>query len=460
MRNGSGWKIVLPSLPYDHTRPRTRRWAAQNLAARLLARPWTLAAIDGGIGDTLGKLHPRTRAALTVRVFALGEDRYPPAPRDLVAFLLRSRFFDPQPGRAVAAVLDAPVFAPLPRFAGLAIPALATPGELAMWLGLSAGELDWFSDARDGQNHARSPLLLHYHHAVARKRAGAVRLLEAPKARLKTIQRRILREILAPVPVHECAHGFVAGRSCLTGARIHAGEAVVVSFDLAAFFPSIGAPRVHGIFRSLGYPWAVARHLTRLCTAVTPMRVIELLGATPGGRGALREVYGARHLPQGAPTSPALANLLAWRLDVRLHGLARAAGANYSRYADDLAFSGDADFARSLGRFRAAVARIVEEEGFRLNEEKTRIMPRQARQSVTGVVVNAHCNVGRRGFDALKAVLHNCVHQGVHSQNLEGVADFRRHLEGRIAWVTQVNPHRGAKLWRVFERIEWGEVAG
>ena len=297
--------------------------------------------------------------------------------------------------------------------------------------------------------------MLHYHHTLTRDRFGKPRLLEAPKTRLKAIQRRILREILTPVPVHDRAHGFVAGRSCLTGAQVHAGEAVVATFDLAAFFPSVGAPRVHGIFRSLGYPWSVARALTGLCTTRTPNSVIDRLSTASAESSALRATYGMRHLPQGAPTSPALANLLTWRLDQRLHGLARAAGANYSRYADDLAFSGPLEFARSLPRFDKAVAQIVSEEGFRLNLMKTRVMPRHGRQRVTGVVVNDHCNMDRTAFDTLKAIFHNCMRGDPQGQNRAGVPDFRRHLEGRLNWLEQLNPQRGAKLRQVFEQIEW-----
>lgn len=447
----------MPALLPHRDRMKTKRRVAHNLAARLLARAWTLPAIAQAIADKLPKMHPRTRAALAVRVFALGEDSYPPAPQNLFCFLLDSEFFNPSPDQVVAVVLDPPVFAPLPPFAGLAIPPLATPAQLAEWLGLSAEELDWFCDERNGQSRAQTPQLLHYHHILTRKRNGTLRLLEAPKARLKAIQRRILREILACVPVHERAHGFVPGRSCLTGAQIHAAEALVASFDLAAFFPSIGAPRVHGIFRSLGYPWAVARHLTGLCTTITPSDVITRQQAAPCDCATLRATYGVRHLPQGAPTSPALANLVAWRLDLRLHGLARAADVNYTRYADDLAFSGDANFAKSIGRFNTSVATIVGEEGFCLKHAKTRIMPRHQSQRVTGLVVNAHINVRRADFDTLKATLHNCVRGDPHGQNRAGLPDFRRHLEGRIAWVEQVSPQRGAKLRGIFERIEWRE---
>lgn len=435
---------------------RTRRRVAEALAARLLAHSWTHASITMAIGDVLGGMEAGTQAALADQLVGLGEGRYPPAPQTLADFLLQSESFRPAPGHAAAAALDPPLFALMGRLAGIGVPALATAGELAAWLGLSAEELDWFSDARQGQEHARAPALLHYHHVLTRKRNGSPRLLEAPKTRLKAIQRRILREILARVPVHECAHGFVAGRSCLTGAQVHAGEAMVARFDLAEFFPSIGAPRVHGLFRALGYPWAVARHLTGLCTTVTPLGVIDRLSLAFSENAALRTTYRARHLPQGAPSSPALANLLAWRLDRRLHGLARAAEANYTRYADDLAFSGDAAFARSIGRFSTAVARVVVEEGFRLNPAKTRIMERHQRQSVTGLVVNAHLAVSRDAVDTLRAILHNCARGDPQAQNRDGVPDFRRHLEGRVAWVEQVDPRRGARLWALFRRIEWG----
>ena len=357
--------------------------------------------------------------------------------------MLESRLFKPAPN--VSAALDPPRFAPIPAFADLPIPTIARLGDLAAWLGETAEQLDWLCDARRQQGRTREPVLQHYRYALVGKRDGSPRLIEAPKPRLKAIQRRILHEILDPVPVHPSAHGFAAGRSVLTGAQVHASEAVVATFDLAQFFPSIGLPRVHGLFRSLGFPWSVARALTGLCTSVAPWEVARHLPA----------VYRMPHLPQGAPTSPALANLLAWPLDRRLRGLAETAGARYTRYADDLAFSGDAGFARGLDRFSATVAAIVREEGFALNAAKTRIMPAATRQRITGIVINAHCNVGRAEFDALKATLFNCVRSGPAEQNKGNVADFQRHLDGRVSWVEQINRPRGAKLRALFDRIDW-----
>jgi len=432
-----------------------RAWAANNVAARLLAEPWTPQAIAVGLDAVLGSVHRRSRAALIDRLAAWGDGTYPPAPHELTAYLIGSKYFKPPRAHPVATVLDPPRFAPVKPFVDLPIPALATLGDLGEWLALSPEQLDWLADERRGHTRTAKSPLQHYHYAFVAKSGGKLRLIEAPKPRLKAIQRRILREILSAVPVHDHAHGFVAGRSCLTGAQAHAGESMVATFDLAQFFPSIGLPRVHGIFRSLGYPWAVARRLSGLCTTSTPASAFGRLPEVQRPDRNLQALYGVPHLPQGAPTSPALANLLARPLDRRLHGLARAAGANYTRYADDLAFSGDADFSNGLARFSKSVQIILTEEGFSLNAAKTRIMPRSTRQRVTGIVVNEHCNIGRAEFDTLKAILHNCVRAGPAGQNRAEVPDFRRHLDGRIAWVEQINPQRGTKLRLLFERVDW-----
>ena len=119
-------------------------------------------------------------------------------------------------------------------------------------------------------------------------------------------------------------------------------------------------------------------------------------------------LYAQRHLPQGAPTSPALANLCAYRVDCRLSGLAAVAGASYTRYADDVAFSGDEAFARCAERFSLRAAAILLEEGFAVRHRKTRLMQRSVRQHLAGLVVNERLNVRRADFDELKAILTNC----------------------------------------------------
>lgn len=180
--------------------------------------------------------------------------------------------------------------------------------------------------------------------------------------------------------------------------------------------------------------------------------------AVPDGDEELTSLYARRHLPQGAPTSPALANLSAFGLDVRLSGLLKKLGGNYTRYADDLTLSGSDGFCYALRCVIPLTEQIVRSERFRLNHRKRKVIRKGRRQLVTGVVVNAKPNISRDEFDRLKAILHNCVTLGAESQNRDGHADFAAHLRGRIAFVRQLNPARAEKLQRLFEKILWDRV--
>jgi RNA-directed DNA polymerase len=264
-----------------------------------------------------------------------------------------------------------------------------------------------------------------------------------------------LHEILNVAPVHPCAHGFVRKRSCLSAAQIHTGEAIVAVLDLRDFFLRTKLSRVHGVFRSLGYPSRVAFLLTGLCTTSTPQSVFDRFCGDAEQDRETQGLYNALHLPQGAPASPALTNLAAWRMDCRLLGLAQSFEANYTRYADDLSFSGDHSFAAKLGTFLLGIETIVKDEGFALNGQKTRIMRRSGSQRIMGLSVNSHLNVPRKTYDELKAILHNCLQNGPEGENRANRAGFRAHLDGRIGWVENVNPVRGAKLRRVFQDIKW-----
>ena len=144
---------------------------------------------------------------------------------------------------------------------------------------------------------------------------------------------------------------------------------------------------------------------------------------------------------------------MAWRLDVRLAALATSVGATYSRYADDLAFSGD--LGRIAPRLLGLIAVIVRDEGFTLNQRKTRVMHASGRQELTGLGVNAHPNLRRAEVDRLKAILHACATHGPEGQDRDGHPDFRAHLAGRVAWVRHVNPARGARFQALFDAIRW-----
>ncbi len=209
--------------------------------------------------------------------------------------------------------------------------------------------------------------------------------------------------------------------------------------DLSDFFGSIRFARVRTLFAIAGYPSRVATTFAWLCTA-QPVPDIGLCRT---------------RLPQGAPTSPALANAIAFRLDRRLHGLSRLLDVTYTRYADDLIFSGNGEFAGRTQRFVTSAAAIAMDEGFQINFRKTRVMRRGHQQRVLGLSVNQRLNIPRIEYETLRAILHNCVRFGPDTQNRRQHPKFRESLRGRIAHVANIHAARGEKLQKQFLAIRW-----
>ncbi len=331
-------------------------------------------------------------------------------------------------------VLAPPVFKPAAPFAHLPLPRLASTHDLEEWLALPEGQLTRFADLHALSANATDAFAPHYWHHLIPKSDGNLRLIEEPKPFLKRLQRRILHGLLDLIPSHDAAFGFVPHRNAAMGAARHAGEAMVVGFDLAHFFPAIPFTRIYGLFRTIGYPRAVALHLAGMTTAITPRHILR----TPNL--AAPDALSNRHLPQGAPTSPALANLCVLSLDRRLAGIARTIDATYTRYADDLTFSGDAHIAAVLLR---AVPDIIRDSGFQLNPHKTRVMPAHARQTVTGLNVNQRVNLPRPTYDLIKATIH---HLSRPDDPRRRDRHFLTRFAGQIAWLEQIHPQRGARL--------------
>lgn len=337
-----------------------------------------------------------------------------------------------------------------PAPSGLERPHWPTVGALARGLGLTPAGLWRLTLPSDWQR--RRPLAQQHYRPVLLPKRGTAgwRLLEVPEPHLRAVQRRLLGQLLNGLPPHAAAFGFAPGRSVVQHAAAHAGQGRVLRLDLSDFFSTVRASRVHALFRTLGYSTAVCRALTAMCTTATSeawLRAEPRLGWAQARR--LRDA----HLPQGAPTSPALANLCAYALDARLAGLAEAFGARYSRYADDLVISGPASL--PVRMLSAWVAAVAEDEGFAVNPRKTRSQGVAQRQSVCGIVVNERPNLPRDEFDRLKAVLHRCVVDGPARQNRDGHPDWRGHLQGRVAWAAQLNPAKAAKLRRLLAAVDW-----
>ena len=427
------------------------------LADAFLAGDWSAGSLRSQGSLVMGKRHAWIRR-LVEQVLEFYPEPPSDRPRELAQFVERTRSIDEVALRADRRRRPFPAPRHRPTVATSAVrrPFATVPvdhaGDLADLLGITIPELLWFADPKGLQRRAASGPLHHYRSTWVGTRTGA-RLLEAPLPRLKAVQRQVLEQLLAPIPVHDAAHGFVTGRSVVTGARPHVGAATVISLDLQSFFSSVNGRRIYGIFRMAGFPEPVAHLLTGLCTQATPVRVLREM---PGGAVfRLRRRLAEPHLPQGAPTSPHLANLAAFGLDRRLCAYASKVGAVYTRYADDLTFSGDQLNVRQRGVI-AAVTRIAVEEGFSVNPSKTHTRGQDDRQSVTGIVVNQRTTVPREDYDTLRAILHNCVRYGPESQNRRSHSDFRAHLRGRIAWVASLDVERGRRLLATYHQIDFG----
>ncbi|HLZ94257.1 MAG TPA: reverse transcriptase family protein [Candidatus Dormibacteraeota bacterium] len=426
---------------------------AQALAYAFLDGDWTTEGLTRRGGDAVGHRRPSLRA-LVRRV--LRAYPRPPAdrPRELTAWILA----DAARRRGQPQVASWPArwtfFQPAMGDMPWPVPAMPTSGELAHFLDITVNELAWFADTRSLERLVADEKLRNYRYRWVTKRSGGSRLIELPKQRLRRMQRLILATILNRIPIHESAHGFVRGRSAITFAHEHAGARTVIRFDLQDFFGSIGAGRVYGLFRTAGYPESVAHALTGLATNVVPRNVWEAAPRPRQTSDAIHDHFmlGRRlatpHLPQGAPTSPALANLCAHGLDRRLRGLAEASDLHYSRYADDLAFSG-APSRTTVARVQELVRDIAREEGFKVNDGKTVVMGRGQRQRLAGVVINQRPNLDRRAYDRLRATLHNAALNGLDAENREGHKRFAEHLAGRVSWAVNLNDGRA----RVLDRL-------
>ena len=322
---------------------------------------------------------------------------------------------------------------------------METPDDLFRWLALDLRQAVALANPADRVRPGKG----NYAEWTVRKRRGGVRIICSPKPRLKAVQGKIKSEILDRAAPHDAAHGFVRDRSIVSNAEAHLARRLVVKIDLRDFFEHVRRPFAVGVFRRMGYSRAVARWLALLCThrpALGPRM------NTP--RRGPQVARWSRHAVQGAPTSPGIANLCLYRLDCRLTGLAKRFGATYTRYADDLTFSGDESFKRGMKRFLVYCHRIIRSEGFSPNVAKGRFMRSGNRQQITGVVVNEKVNCAREDYDRLKAILHNAARAGnLASQNRENRPDFIQHLRGRIAHLTLLNPDRGARLRARFNAL-------
>ncbi len=271
------------------------------------------------------------------------------------------------------------------------------------------------------------------------------RKIAAPSASLKRVQRLLLDRLFVYHETLPCVKGFIKGHSIADNAAVHKGKGLVISLDIKDFFPTITIARIVGLFKKLGYSRKLALMIGRLTT--------------------YKET-----LPQGAPTSPMLSNMIAYRMDKVLTKIASSFQLSYTRYADDITFSGDSKSQSSIDSFIGIVKEIVAQQGFQINEEKTKVMRKGSRQTVTGLIVNKETNIRRDQYQQLRAIIHNCKTLGIESQaqlyfrkrealredeqvTKKMICNFYATLKGKIAFIKVGNIARYRKLRAEFDGV-------
>ena len=456
MKNATGRKDEQPTATlWDEG---AMKQTAHQLAIALIGGSWDRDALEKRIADAVN-IKNFSALKLAAHLELKYKGRSPHSVKDLKNAILESEHFtnslEKTHGKTHVHITPQPfLMRPSEKFKTWPLPKLQTKADLAAFLDVTEMELDWFADTYQRQkSHKHMDEQLHHYFYLWRERRNKTpRLIESPKTRLKAIQRKILLYILNKVPPHDAAHGFCPKRSIITHAQNHIGKDVVLSMDLKNFFHAVPVPRIRAIFGAIGYPRHITQLLTGLCTHHPSS---TLLGNNLKKLSFLQRKHILKpHLPQGAPTSPMLANLCCWNLDTRLEALAQKMGLSYSRYADDITFSGDYTLKENAAYLRGTITGIAKDEGFAINTEKTRLMTSSQRQIVTGIVVNDKMNIARVEYDRLKAELHSLS----VGKTLPTKEDYLR-LAGKIAHCTSLNKTRGAKLSTLFDKIDWDQSA-
>jgi len=291
--------------------------------------------------------------------------------------------------------------------------------ELISTLGIRhASTLQWLLLQRSGDMPSGSKLdHLYVKHNIPKK-SGNMRTISAPNSGLKRIQKSININLLEPLGAHESAYGFIKGKSIVGNAALHVGKQVVVNIDVKNCFPSVSWPLVHA---------ALKRDLSGKISTNAISALIDICTA----EGVL---------PIGAPTSPALLNRVLYKTDEILSKQARLKNCTYSRYADDLTFSGDDQAVGLIGVARKTISQI----GLELDDKKTNIFRRGRRQMCTGLVVNDKVNIPRRIRKRIRASVHAYELGKDLFWNADSVGESS--LRGRLEFLKMVSPKSSEKL--------------
>ncbi|HHR0801473.1 MULTISPECIES: retron St85 family RNA-directed DNA polymerase [Enterobacteriaceae] len=251
----------------------------------------------------------------------------------------------------------------------------------------------------------------YYHRIEMEKKSGGIRHIESPLKELKAIQRWVLRYILDKLSPSSYAKGFVRKKSILDNAKPHEGNQYVLNLDLKDFFTTVQASHVYTLFKNIGYNNNIAFILTSFCTK-------------------------SGYLPQGAPTSPALSNLVCLRLDHRISTYCKKRALTYTRYADDLCISGNKILI--LQKASYLIKDIICDEGFTINAKKEKFLGPKVRREVTGLTVTPKITISKKNYCLYRKRIYDLVR--TETPNKHEI------IKGILSFVRSIDKDKGKKL--------------
>lgn len=303
-----------------------------------------------------------------------------------------------------------------------------------------------------------------YDYFRIRKRSGGHRLISVPEPDLMWLQRWLSLHVLRPLKPHRASFAFAPHSSIIKCAQAHCGARWLIKLDVSGFFGSVSEIQVYRVFKEAGYDRMVAFQLARLTTHAPShsKRYTKgnWLSRQPRAPWLFRQ-HGLGFLPQGAPSSPMLSNLVMRDIDKALYALALAAGLTYTRYSDDITFSTPADFDRARAKqLITRVRRVLAADGFEINTGKTRVVPPGGRKLVLGLLVDGPKPVLTRAFrDMLRLHLHYLAKVGPEAhaarRGFDTVSGLHRHVLGLINFAKSVDESYAAKARAQFDDAAW-----
>ncbi|AFM14109.1 reverse transcriptase domain-containing protein [Turneriella parva] len=292
-----------------------------------------------------------------------------------------------------------------------------------------------------------------------RKKTEGFRRISVPDSRLLVIQQWLHKHILSKIQPHFSSTAFNPGCSIMRNAQPHCGANWLIKIDIENFFDSISERQVYTQFKALGYSKYLCFCFARLSTRLASREAKKYKKPRwQNKRHQYPEFIG--NLPQGAPTSPILANLVCRQLDAQIHQLIQPMGLIYTRYADDIVISGNALTRKDASKLIQEISKILNRSGFQKNSLKTRILSPGARKIVTGLNVNGpNPTIPKKLKYSIRAELHYAKVFGVaeHCKKLgyHKIDGFRNQIRGKIDFVRSVNPKLADKFYAQLDDINW-----